>query len=87
MVLPGGNFVEEFLSSDGIWLVVDVNEAFLKVLINLFCFLVLQLSSQCFVVELEIAVKLIFILFYLYSLKFVHQLLYWILLLEFHMII
>ena len=87
MVLPGGNFVEEFLSSDGIWLVVDINQTFLKVVMNLLCFLILDLSSECFFVELEIAVKLIFILFYLYSLKFVHQLLYWILLLEFHMII
>ena len=57
MVLPGGNFVEEFLSSDGIWLVVDINQTFLKVVMNFFCFFVLDLSSECFSVELEIAVE------------------------------
>ena len=57
MVLSGGNLVEEFLSSDGIWLVVDINQAFLKVVMNLFCFLILDLSSECFFVELEIAVE------------------------------
>ena len=57
MVLPGGNFVEELISSDGIWLVVDINQTLLKVVMNLFCFLILDLSSECFSVELEIAVE------------------------------
>ena len=57
MVLPGGNFIEEFLCSDGVWLVVDINQALLKVVMNLFCFLTLDLSSECFFVELEIAVQ------------------------------
>ena len=57
MALPGGNFVEEFLSSDGIWLVVDISQTFFKVVINLFCFFILDLSSEYFFVELEIAVE------------------------------
>ena len=57
MVLPGGNFVEELISSDGIWLVVDINQTLLKVVMNLFCFLVLDRSSDCFFIELEIAVE------------------------------
>ena len=68
MGLPGGNDVEEFLSNDGIWLVADIHKAFLKVVMNLFYFLILDLSSECFFVELEIAVEWIVVLFYFYSL-------------------
>ena len=68
MSRSGGNFVEEFFSSDGIWLVVDINQAFLKVVINLFCFLIIDLCSECSFVKLEIAVEGILALLYFYSL-------------------
>ena len=57
MGLLGGNEVEEFLSCHWIWLVVDINQTFLKIVMNLFCFFILDLSSECFFVELEIAVE------------------------------
>ena len=75
MVLLGGNEVEKFLNSDGIWLVADINQVFLKVVMNLLCFLFLDLSSQFFAAEFKVAVEGIFILLNSYILQVTPQLL------------
>ena len=64
MVLLGGNEVEEFLSCYWIWLVADINQVFLKVVMNPLCFLFLDLNSHCFAAEFKVTVEGIIILLY-----------------------
>ena len=74
MVFLGGNEVEEFLSSEWIWLVADINQVFLKVVMNLLCFFFLDLNSHCFAAEFKVAVEWIIALLYFYTLQVTLQL-------------